>query len=108
LARSPASLGVVDADLILSQVLESMAEEVRACSAVIVREGPFPPVLGQQTLLASALNNLLSNAIKFVAPGTIPKVRLRAVKREGKVRLWVEDNGIGIVPEHHARIFGVF
>jgi signal transduction histidine kinase len=108
LARSPARLGVVDADLVLSRVLESMAEEIRACSAEIVREGPFPPVLGQQTLLASVLTNLLSNAIKFVAPGAIPRVRLRAEKREGKVRLWVEDNGIGIAPEYHARIFGVF
>ena len=108
LARTPASLGVVDADLVLSQVLGSMAEEIRTCSAEIVREGPVPPVLGQQTLLASVLTNLLSNAIKFVAPGVIPRVRLRAEKRDGKVRLWVEDNGIGIAPEYHARIFGVF
>jgi len=108
LARSPARLGVVDADLVLSRVLESMAEEIRACSAEIVREGSFPPVLGQQTLLASVLTNLLSNAIKFVARGAIPRVRLRAEKREGKARLWVEDNGIGIAPEYHARIFGVF
>ena len=47
-------------------------------------------------------------AIKFVARGAIPRVRLRAEKREEKVRLWVEDNGIGIAPEYHARIFGVF
>lgn len=108
LARSPASLAIVDADLVLSQVLGSMAEEIRTCSAEIVRKGPVPPILGQQTLLASVLSNLLSNAIKFVAPGVIPRVHLRAEKREGMVRLWVEDNGIGIAPEYHARIFGVF
>ena len=108
LARSAASLRVVDADLVLSQVLGSMAEEIRECSAEIVREGPLPPVLGQPTLLASVLTNLLSNAIRFVARGRIPRVRLRAEKRDGKVRLWVEDNGIGIAPEYHARIFGVF
>lgn len=108
LARSPASLKVVDADRVLSGVLESMAEEIHACSAEIVREGPWPPVLGQESLLASVLSNLLSNAIKFVARGEIPRVRVRAEEREGIVRLWVEDNGIGIAPEYHARIFGVF
>jgi signal transduction histidine kinase len=50
----------------------------------------------------------LSNATKFVSSATIPKVLLRADRHDGHVRLWIEDNGIGIRPEHQHRLFGPF
>jgi signal transduction histidine kinase len=54
------------------------------------------------------LTNLLSNAIKFTGPGVDPEVRVRAEASGDAVRIWVEDNGIGIAREHHERIFRVF
>jgi signal transduction histidine kinase len=65
-------------------------------------------VVAHPTTLAQAVANLLSNAVKFVAPGTRPRVRVWAEESEGWVRLWVEDNGIGIAPDDHERIFRVF
>jgi len=59
-------------------------------------------------MLIQIVANLLSNALKFVPPGTSPRVRIRSEERGGAMRLWVEDNGIGIHPDHHQRIFGVF
>ena len=37
-----------------------------------------------------------------------PKSRIRAEARPGRVRLWVEDNGIGIDPSYHGKIFSIF
>jgi signal transduction histidine kinase len=54
------------------------------------------------------VENLVSNAIKFVPPGVVPLVRIRAQRENGFVRLYVMDNGIGIKPQHHERIFEVF
>ena len=42
------------------------------------------------------------------APGTRAEVRVWSEERAGAVRLWVEDNGIGIPPQHHERIFAPF
>ena len=65
-------------------------------------------MLGHYAILVQVLVNLLSNAVKFIAPGRTPEVMIRDERRDGFVRLWVEDNGIGIAPEHQTRIFRIF
>jgi two-component system sensor histidine kinase/response regulator len=65
-------------------------------------------VLGHYAVLVQVLVNLLMNAIKFVAPGTAPAVTIRDEVIGDFVRVWVEDNGIGIALEHQDRIFRVF
>ena len=74
---------------------------------LIVERG-IPDVLGHPESLRQVLTNLLSNAVKFVFPGASPRIRISAQTRESWVRLTVEDNGIGIAPEYHERIFHVF
>ena len=54
------------------------------------------------------LLNLISNAIKFVA-GKAPQVKVYAEPRPGGlVRIWVQDNGIGIPADFQEKIFQVF
>lgn len=65
-------------------------------------------VLGHYTMLVQVLVNLIANAVKFVAPDKTPEVTIRDEKRDGVVRVWVEDNGIGIAQEHQTRIFRIF
>jgi PAS domain S-box-containing protein len=70
--------------------------------------GNFPLVLGNQAGLTQCASNLLGNAVKFVQPGKLPHVRIWAEERGDKVRLWFEDNGIGIPPEQQQRVFVMF
>jgi len=74
-----------------------------------VKVGKFENrVLGNDAILIQVVVNLVSNAIKFVAPGKNPEISIREEVRDGAVRMWVEDNGIGIAREHHDRIFRIF
>src|SRR5690349_4635036 len=66
----------------------------------------MPVVRGNRAVLVQVFVNLLSNALKF-ARGT-PRVSLRAEQHDDQVRVWVEDNGIGVPPQYHERIFRVF
>jgi PAS domain S-box-containing protein len=52
--------------------------------------------------------NLVTNALKFVPAGRQPSIVLRSEITAGRVRLWVEDNGIGIEPAERAKLFGMF
>lgn len=65
-------------------------------------------VLAHESSLTQVLSNLLTNAVKFVAPGIMPKIRIWSEQRGHEVRIWVEDNGIGIDPKYHHRLFRMF
>lgn len=70
--------------------------------------GSIPQVIGHEASLTQVVSNLIGNAVKFVPKGTVPQVEIRADASNGHVRIWIKDNGIGIAPEHHQRIFGIF
>jgi PAS domain S-box-containing protein len=65
-------------------------------------------VLAHESGLMQALSNLLGNAVKFMEPDVTPRIRVYSEIRGLDIRLWVEDNGIGIAPEYQNRLFGMF
>ena len=99
----PLPLGEVVADAV--RMLEHDIQTRRA--SVDVAE-PLGDVLAHRETLRNGVVNLVGNALKFVAPGVTPRVRVWAEARDGRRRLWVEDNGIGVDPQYHDSIFRVF
>ncbi len=71
-------------------------------------EGKLPVVIGNEAALTQCFSNLLGNALKFVHPGRPPRIVVRAEARGPRVRLHVDDNGIGIPPHLQERIFELF
>jgi signal transduction histidine kinase len=96
----------------LASLVEKAATELRespayAAARIEVRP-PFPAVRANPTVLRQIISNLLSNAVKFVPKDRVPEVTVWSEPQGAYVRLWVEDNGIGIAPEHQSQIFNVF
>src|SRR5690606_14153058 len=71
---------------------------------------PLPVVHGDKVRLVEVMQNLLSNAIKFMGEQSGPRIEIGCTGQdaEGMAILYVRDNGIGIDPQHHDRIFGLF
>lgn len=108
LSRAEVQLKPVGLAAAVKEALAQLDAEVRKTGAQIAVAPSLPEVMGHLPTLTQVIGNLLSNAIKFVPPDATPSVSIWAEERGGRVRLWVEDNGIGISPAHQARIFRVF
>lgn len=98
----------VDANAILDRVLASLSLDIEAAKARIEREVRLPMVHGHSECLYKALCHLVGNALKFAPPDKHPRVQIGCERRNGFVRVYVKDNGPGIAPEYHGRIFRVF
>lgn len=69
----------------------------------------LPVVHGDRQRLLELLQNLVDNAAKYMGDQTNPTIEIGQLGREGnKSTLFVRDNGMGIAPEYHERIFGLF
>ena len=92
----------------VDQVLYLLAYQIQTRQAEVNVGDPLPEVQADPEILGQVLVNLVENAIKFRDPRTPLKINIRAERRGEMVRLWVEDNGIGIELRHQQRIFGAF
>ncbi|MEO6034404.1 MAG: ATP-binding protein [Verrucomicrobiota bacterium] len=106
IARTDLRLQPVDVDALLRGILESYPH-FDSSKADIQISGTLPVVLGNEAALTQCISNLIGNAVKFVPLGVKPVINIWAT-REGRVRIFFGDNGIGIPSYAHVRIFGIF
>jgi len=95
----------------LSECLRNIvqhAPELQAPQAELIANGELPSVTGNEIFVTQVLTNLLGNSVKFVPVGRKPRIELAARVNGNRVQLSIRDNGIGIPPEHHGRLFGLF
>ncbi|MFE3638545.1 ATP-binding protein [Streptomyces sp. NPDC059168] len=97
----------VDLESVMDKVLDDLSVTIEETNAEITHE-PLPTVVGDATQLGMLWQNLLSNAIKFRSPDRSPRVRVGAVCEAGEWTFSVTDNGIGIAPEFHDKVFVLF
>jgi PAS domain S-box-containing protein len=106
-ARMPIRLEPVDTDKLIHGIIQERIE-FQPPQAEIKIKTPLPRVTGNETSLTQCITNLLDNAVKFVAHGTKPRVSIRSEQNGHGVRLWIEDNGIGIDAAGKKQLFQMF
>jgi len=108
LARADMVLGPVSLEKAVADALQHHHADLQRTGAHVQIEPPLPRVMADRVGLFQILTNLISNALKFVEPGRAPMIRIRAENGPAFTRLWIVDNGIGIPPRHHAKVFQLF
>jgi signal transduction histidine kinase len=71
-------------------------------------EKELPIVSGDRPCLVEVLQNLIDNAAKFMGEQPEPCIEIGTRNEGGQQVFFVKDNGIGINPSYHERIFGLF
>ena len=106
--RSDAPLVDVDLDRITREITENYPN-LHEPAAEVEITNRLPHVWGHESALTQVIANLLGNAAKFVKPGSQPRIQVWSEsKDEQKMRLWIQDNGIGVNHEDAGRIFSMF
>ena len=97
-------------DWIVQEALELvLGPEEEKRMRVSIQPG-LPTVRGDHPRLVEVMQNLISNAVKFMGSQPAPAIEigLRGIDRDSKPILFIRDNGVGIEPQYHERIFGLF
>ncbi len=98
----------VDLNEVVQRTLEQLEADLRDAGARVEVEEDLPRVQGHSSTLIQVLSNLASNGIKFVPEGRKVRLNIHQEDRGNRVRLWVEDNGIGIPEDQQEKVFDAF
>jgi PAS domain S-box-containing protein len=95
-----------DTAQVVEQVLSNLCVSVEENTATIRHNG-LPVVNADGTQMTQLFQNLIGNAIKFRGEEA-PKIEIEATRENGRWLFSIRDNGIGIDPDHHGRLFKIF
>lgn len=100
-------VGSVQMARVVENVQERFSYVIRQQNARIILPEAWPDSIGYEPWIEEVWANYLSNALKY--GGRPPCVELGAsLQADGGLRFWTRDNGIGIPPESHQRLFQPF
>ena len=106
--RAQTPPGAVPMAEVIEAALAILAVRIEESGAVIQGPAEDALVLGRRDDLLRLMQNLLANALKYRDPERSPRIAITARRQGGDWLFAVEDNGIGIDPAYHERIFQVF
>lgn len=92
---------------LLEEILAAMEFQLNEAGAV-VNVDPLPTCLADHVQTSQVFANLLDNALKYRDPARPLRVTISGRVQNGDAIYFVADNGIGIAPEHQAKVFDIF
>lgn len=93
---------------LVREAAEMLDSQIRERRVTLVIPDDSLMVYGDRVRLLQIFSNLLENAIKFMGNQKEPRIVISLVHHHGEDTICVQDNGMGIAPEHMARIFTIF
>jgi signal transduction histidine kinase len=93
---------------VLDEILALHGEHLKKRNIEVVIHPSLPRFFFDHLQLTQIFQNLITNAAKFMGDQPRPKIEIGGTERNGFVEFYVKDNGIGIDPSYHEKIFAIF
>src|ERR1700722_19597831 len=97
----------IDTRELIEGIVATVAHQAAEAGAQI-RIAPLPDIVSDRLALEQIFSNLIDNAIKYLKPGVPGDISVRGRTKRGIAVFEVADNGRGIDPRDHQRIFDLF
>ncbi len=107
IGRKPLALRPTKLDDVVALALRECEAELKA-RHVTWHRTPLPVVNADPALLQLVFANLLSNALKYTRPRELAVITIGTAEVDGRLSVFVRDNGVGFDPRLKDRLFGVF
>jgi len=98
----------VDMSQLAQETLQILDADLRAAGITVILSPDLPTVFGERARLREVLENLIENALKFSSGQANPLIEIGTRIQDGEQIIFVKDNGPGIDPRYHNRIFNLF
>jgi len=108
LGRQSIKLEAVTLDDVFKTAVETLSDPIKKTGARINIPEQMPVIQGDVTLTTHIFINLLENAVKYHKPNEPPRIDVGFEVADQTVVASIADNGIGIEPEYHEKIFNIF
>lgn len=97
----------IDTRELIETIVQTLAHQAAEAQAEI-HISPLPQIVSDRLALEQIFSNLIDNAIKYLKPGIPGKIAIRGRTKLGFAVFEIADNGRGIDPKDHQRIFDLF
>ncbi len=97
----------IDLTELVNEIISDQQQDIRQAGASI-QVGALPTLKAHRTDLKQLFSNLITNAIKYRHPAVAPQVTISVITTGDCYQFSVQDNGIGIGPQHYDRVFQLF
>jgi signal transduction histidine kinase len=98
----------LDIDGLMQAVVDTLRHRAIDAGAQVVIAKPLPPITSDRLALEQIFANLVENAIKYLQPGRAGRIVVSGRAEADRVIYDIADNGRGIDPKDHDRIFDLF
>lgn len=93
---------------LLHEICDNSADSIKAKKIVVQIAEDLPVLRADRSRIQQVCENLLSNAFKYAADVPEPRVSVFCEETPNYLNICVKDNGPGIDPQYHKKIFGLF
>jgi signal transduction histidine kinase len=93
---------------LVGEAVEMLAGRIEKGGVEVSVQPDMPMVFGDRPRLLEVFQNLIDNAVKFMGNQSSPRVEIWAEKKGKDLFCYVRDNGMGIPPRYHDKVFGLF